>query len=158
MSAESCDAHCRGLEGVFRSSPVNARLSAELRVAEGTATLILDVNAELHHAAGTLHGAHVFKVLDDAAFFAASSMETDFFLATTTFTVHLLRPIASGRLTAEGHVVRTGRTLLWAESRALDEQGRVVAFGSGSFVRTGVTLTSLSGYADTAARGRPVGN
>lgn len=155
MSAESSGTHFRGLEGVFKSSPINARLPAELRVAEGTATLVLDVVVALHHAAGTLHGAHVFKALDDAAFFAASSVEREFFLATTTFTVHLLRPIESGKLIAEGLVVRAGRTLSWAEARALDEDGRVVAFGSGSFARSGVRLASLPGYSAASGQAGP---
>ncbi|MGL5817813.1 MAG: hypothetical protein ACRCYR_09645 [Phycicoccus sp.] len=49
----------------------------------------LDVRRDLTYAAGSLHAPVVIKALDDAAFFAAQSLERESFLATADLTTHL---------------------------------------------------------------------
>ena len=42
------------------------------------------------------------KALDDSAFFAANSIETEVFLLTISFHVHLIKPVSEGRIMAYG--------------------------------------------------------
>lgn len=141
-------AHLAGLERVFRASPINADGRTSLRVRRGEAELELSFEAEDCHAAGAVHGARVFKLLDDAAFFAASSKAEDRFLATVSFTLELVRPAAPGRVVARGTLTHAGRSVLFAEARLVDAEGRVLACGSGVFVRSRVALGDVPGYAD----------
>ena len=87
------------------------------------------------------------KMLDDAAFFAANSLEPETFVLTSSFTTYLTRPITSGHLTAVGSVVHQSRSQFIAEAVARDDQGRVIARGNGIFVRGATPLNQAMGYA-----------
>ncbi|MCA1752144.1 MAG: PaaI family thioesterase, partial [Flavobacteriales bacterium] len=98
------DQHLNRLDTVFSKARINARLypSAKLNTGDGTAEIILDIADSYHHGMGAVHGSVYFKMLDDAAYFAANSAVTDFFLVTTSFNIHMLRAVSSGRITAKG--------------------------------------------------------
>ena len=117
-----------------------------VRLDRGRAEVLLDVAESFHHAAGSVHGAWYFKLLDDAAFFAVSSLVTDVFVVTASFTVELMRPVVAGRLRAVGHVSKPGRTLLFAASELYDDHARLVAKGTGTFARSAVRLADVEGY------------
>jgi acyl-CoA hydrolase len=57
------------------------------------------------HAAGAAHGTSYFKMLDDAAFYAANSLVTDRFLLTTAFNLLFTKPLGEGPVIAEGRWV-----------------------------------------------------
>jgi hypothetical protein len=56
------------------------------------------------------------------------------------------RPVSSGELRAAGTVVHRSRNLILADSVVHDSQGRQVARGSGSFMRSQIPLTPEIGY------------
>jgi uncharacterized protein (TIGR00369 family) len=138
--------HYSRLVRTYLNSPTNAYYQPRLEVSEGRAHLEIDVRQELHHAASAVHGSHYFKALDDAAFFAVNSLVRDVFVLTATFTVNLMRPIAEGVLVAEGQVVHASKRMFWAESVLRDGQGRQLARGSGTFMRSRITLGPEIGY------------
>ena len=140
------DAHHRALEQMYHSAPINQVILHRLTVGEGEATLRWEVDGRFFHAAGSLHGSGYFKMLDDAAFFACSSLEREVFMLTTHFEVELLRRVTGGHLTAEGRVTLQEGSQMEAESELKDEQGRVVARGKGSFVRSRILLTTVEAY------------
>ncbi len=141
------DPHFEKLARMYHGAPINQLYAHRLTVDEGRATITWDVQAEFFHPAGALHGSAYFKLLDDAAFFAANSVVREHFVLTASFHVHFLRPVVGGRVTAEGELVSEGRHLLVAESVVLDEDGREVGMGSGTFARSGVPLSAQLGYA-----------
>ena len=95
--------HWRALEGLYASAPVNSLFSSQLTITgEGTARIAFDVDERCYHAAGAAHGTIYFKMLDDAAFYAANTLVTDKFLLTTSFNLHFSRPVKTGRVIAEG--------------------------------------------------------
>jgi uncharacterized protein (TIGR00369 family) len=98
------------------------------------------------HAAGAAHGTLYFKMLDDAAFYAAATRITDMFMLTTQFNLFLTRPLGPGPLRAEGQWVSGSRRVLIAESRLVTEDGTEVARGQGTFMRSRIPLASLPGY------------
>lgn len=148
MAGPETDAHHRGLERLYLGAPTN-RIYANLviEVEDARATIAIDVVDDLHHAAGAMHGSHYFKLLDDAAFFAANSVVPDVFVLTAQFSIQLLRPVVSGRIRAEGTLTRPGRSLLFAESRLLGPDGRVIGTGQGTFARSELLLAALPDYA-----------
>lgn len=138
--------HYRKLEQMYASAPINEFYQPTLKVSAGTAELVFQVQEKFYHAAGAIHGSVYFKALDDAAYFAANSLVEKTFVLTANFTLYLIRPVDSGRLRAVGRVVSKTRQQLLAESILYDEQGREVARGSGSFMRSSIELTEKIGY------------
>lgn len=143
--------HFRRLERMYASAPINGIYRPTLKVADGATVLTMLVRPDFFHAAGALHGSVYFKMLDDAAFFAAASRVSDVFVLTASFHLHLLRPVAAGTLHATGQVVQDGRQFIVAESELRDDDGRVLARGSGNFARGRTPLTSCAGYASSPA-------
>ena len=144
----SPEAHYRALERMYLAAPINAFYEPSISVAEAEASIRIAVQPKHFHAAGAVHGSVYFKMLDDAAFFAANSLEPETFVLTSSFTTYLTRPIASGHITAIGTVVHRSRSQFIAEAVARDDQDRVIARGNGVFVRGATPLSQAMGYAD----------
>lgn len=146
-TSEGAQFHWRALEGLYASAPVNHLFESRLEIlAEGQSRIIFDVTPSCFHAAGAAHGTIYFKMLDDAAFYAANTLVTDRFLLTTSFNLHFTRPIHGGRVIAEGRWVSGRRRVLVAESRLIDEDGEEVGRGTGTFQRSRIALGGLEGY------------
>ena len=95
--------HYRALESLYASAPINALFPSHLTITgAGTARIDFEIDERMFHAAGAAHGTIYFKMLDDAAFYAANSLVTDRFLLTTGFNLHFTAPIRSGPMVAEG--------------------------------------------------------
>jgi uncharacterized protein (TIGR00369 family) len=139
--------HYRKLERMYLGAPINGFFRPSIAIAQGQAEIAMEVRPEFFHAAGAVHGAAYFKVLDDAAFFAVQSLVADAFVLTASFTTYLERPVTEGLMRAQGRVVMASRSLFIAESQVFDQQGREVARGSGNFVRGKVPLSQDIGYA-----------
>jgi uncharacterized protein (TIGR00369 family) len=141
------DPHFAALERMYLAAPINAFYRPTLDVAEGEAAVEIEVTESLFHSAGGVHGSVYFKMLDDAAFFAAASLEREVFVLTASFTTYLTRPVTSGRLRSVGRVVHRGRTQFIAEAVLHDEKGKEVGRGNGIFVRGPGRLRDALGYA-----------
>src|SRR6185503_3237182 len=131
--------HFRALEAMYVNAPINAFFRPSIHVDEGTARVVMQIRPDMHHAAHAAHGAAYFKMLDDAAFFATQSLVTDVFVLTVSFNVYLLAPVTDGEMIATGKVVHRSKRLIMAES-TIEVVGKVVARGSGSFMRSGTPL------------------
>lgn len=141
------EAHFRRLESLYRSAPVNALFESELTIAgAGESEIRFRVAEASFHAAGAAHGTLYFKMIDDAAFYAANSLVSDRFLLTTAFNLHFTRPMRGGEARAFGRWISGHRRVLIAEARIVDASGEECARGTGTFLRSHIALTSLKGY------------
>ncbi len=141
------DEHLRGLERLYARAPVNQMFNSTLALPQrGRAEIRFEVTPAVFHAAGAAHGTIYFKMLDDAAFYAANSMVEDQFVLTTQFNLFLTSPVKAGPLLAVGQWVSGQRRVLIAESRLLDPDGEEVARGQGTFMRSRIQLKDLPGY------------
>lgn len=148
----SDDRHLRGLERLYARAPINRLFPSTLRLlAAGRSEIRFRIEEVHFHAAGAAHGSLYFKMLDDAAFYAANSMVEDHFVLTTQFNLVLTRPVAAGEHVATGQWVSGARRVLIAESRLLTADGEEVARGTGTFMRSRIPLASLPGYAEAPA-------
>lgn len=139
--------HWRALEALYTSAPVNRLFDSRLEVTgEGTARILFEIEERHFHAAGAAHGTIYFKMLDDAAFYAANTLVSDRFLLTTSFNLHFTRPVKTGRVIAEGRWVSGRRRVLVAEAHLVDEEGEEIGRGTGTFMRSHIPLSSLPGY------------
>jgi uncharacterized protein (TIGR00369 family) len=128
--------HFRGLERLYVAAPINDFYQPQIETSE-----------KYYHAMQAVHGSVYFKMLDDAAFFAANSLEPEVFVLTTSFTTYLTRPVSSGKLRSVGRVVNRNRTQFIAESVVYDSEGNEIGRGNGIFVRSKLPLRKAAGYA-----------
>ena len=140
-------AHLRALESLYRSAPINSLFESTLALPEtGRSRIAFKVDEGSFHAAGAAHGTLYFKMMDDAAFYAANSMVSDRFLLTTAFNLHFTKPMRSGNAVAEGRWVSGRRRVFVAEARIVDSTGEECARGTGTFLRSSIALSGLKGY------------
>jgi uncharacterized protein (TIGR00369 family) len=141
------EAHFRRLEALYRSAPVNDLFESALHIPQaGHSAIEFTVSKSSFHAAGAAHGTLYFKMLDDAAFYAANSLISDRFLLTTAFNLHFTRPMRGGTARAEGRWISGRRRVLIAEARIVDAGGEECARGTGTFLRSHIPLSGLPGY------------
>lgn len=140
-------AHLRGLESLYDSAPINLLFKSRLTLpAAGRSRIDFTVSADAFHAAGAAHGTLYFKMLDDAAFYAANGLVSDRFLLTTAFNLHFTRPMREGPMVAEGKWISGKRRVFVAEARICDPEGEEYARGTGTFLRSHIALSGLDGY------------
>ena len=139
--------HYRALEALYASAPVNALFDSRLEIpGEGRARICFTVDERFHHAAAAAHGTIYFKMLDDAAFYAANTMVSDRFLLTTGFNLHFTKPIRTGEVVAEGRWISGRRRVFIAESQLVDAECDEIGRGTGTFMRSHIPLSGLAVY------------
>jgi len=140
-------AHFRALEQLYAAAPINRLFDSTLEIpAAGIARIRFVIHPDVFHAGGAAHGTSYFKMLDDAAFYAANSLVTDRFLLTTAFNLLLTKPLREGPVVAEGRWVSGHRRVFVAEARLIDADGEEAARGTGTFMRSQIPLATLPGY------------
>jgi uncharacterized protein (TIGR00369 family) len=140
--------HYRALERLYAAAPVNRLFPSKLAIENaGRARIEFAITPQTFHAAGAAHGTIYFKMLDDAAFYAANTLITDRFLLTTSFNLHFTRPVRKGRVVAHGRWISGRRRVLVAEAWLVDEEGEMIGRGTGTFMRSHIPLSGLPGYA-----------
>ncbi len=131
---------------MYAAAPINDFYRPRIAISEGESVIEIEVTEKLHHAGCAVHGSVYFKMMDDAAYFAASSLEKKRFLLTTSFTTYLTRPVSDGKMKSIGKVVNRNRTQFIAEAIVYDSNGNEIGRGSGVFVRSRQLLSETDGY------------
>lgn len=140
-------AHFRALESLYAAAPINQLFESRLEiVGPGVSRIRFEIDRRHFHAAGAAHGTSYFKMLDDAAFYAANSLVTDRFLLTTQFSLNFTRPLGTGPVIAEGRWISGQRRVFVADARLIAADGDEVARGTGTFMRSRIALAGLAGY------------
>lgn len=140
-------AHFRALESLYAAAPINRLFDSTLEIPlAGMARIHFTIDSRYFHAGGAAHGTSYFKMLDDAAFYAANSLVTDRFLLTTAFNLLFTRPLLEGPVIAEGRWISGQRRVFVAEARLIDADGEEAARGTGTFMRSRIALAGLPGY------------
>jgi len=138
--------HHKSLKKMYLSAPVNEIYNPKIQVDNGTAEIEIEVNEKYFHSAGAVHGSVYFKMLDDAAFFAVSSLEKNVFVLTTSFTTYITKPVSKGIMRAQGKVVNQNKTQFIAEAVVFDAEGNELGRGNGIFVKSKIPLGTAIGY------------
>ena len=146
-AASGAEAHLRALEALYASAPINRLFESRIALPRGGRSEIrFTIGGDSFHAAGAAHGTLYFKMLDDAAFYAANGLVSDRFLLTTAFNLHFTKPMKFGEALAEGRWISGRRRVFVAEARIVDSTGEECARGTGTFLRSHIALASLAGY------------
>ncbi len=127
----------------FASVPYARLIGLELGAMKpGEASLHLAIRDELKQNQGVVHGGAVASLIDTAAAFAVvTQLESGERVTTTDLTIHYLRPITSGRLTATARIIRGGRRLFVLSVEVRNAQEVMIA-------------TAVTGYLKLAQDGQ----
>lgn len=139
--------HFAALQNMYAAAPINAMYPPVMTIKSGKATISIDVDSRYHHSAGGVHGSVYFKLLDDAAWFAAASLESEYFVLTTSFTTYMTRPVSSGKIYSVGKVVNQNNSQYIAEAVLYDDQERELGRGNGILVPGKMAWHKAAGYA-----------
>lgn len=137
--------HFKKLENMYVAAPINELYKPLIQIANSEARIEIIVNTQFFHAANALHGSVYFKMLDDAAFFAANSIINDVFVLTGSFEIKLLRPVYEGALVAEGKIEKIEGDKIYAKA-TLFNNDKLVAKGKGIFFKSDKKLEGISSY------------
>jgi len=138
--------HYKKLEQMYLAAPINLFYNPTISIAEGKCEIIIDVKQDYFHAANAVHGSVYFKMLDDAAFFAANSIVEDVFVLTGSFETKFLRPISEGKLIAKGELLKNLGNKLEARAKLYDQNGKLIATGSGWFIKSKINLEGIPSF------------
>jgi uncharacterized protein (TIGR00369 family) len=103
---------------IFHAAPFIQNLGMELEsVEEGVCIATLAIRPDHLQQTGTVHGAVIAALLDHAAGgAAASTLPATAFPLTTNLNVSLMSSARTARLRCVARVLKTGRTVVFAES------------------------------------------
>ena len=138
MSENSLDeARLARAQAAFAAVPFAKLVGLEMgQIRNGEATLHLAVRDELKQNQGVMHGGAVASLIDTASAFAViTQLEPNERVTTTDLTIHYLRPIVSGRLTAMARVIRGGRRLFVLSVEVMDDQQKLVATAVTTYIK-----------------------
>jgi uncharacterized protein (TIGR00369 family) len=112
------------LHATFDAVPYARFIGMELgEVKRGVANVHVEVRHELRQNRGVVHGGVIASLLDTATAFAVvSTLEPGERVTTTDLTIHYLRPVETGRLTATARIVRAGRRLFVLSADVFDSR------------------------------------
>jgi uncharacterized protein (TIGR00369 family) len=121
----------------FERVPFAHLLKIELgEVGRGQATLHLEVRDELRQNNGVVHGGVIASLVDTAAAFAIiTSLEKEQTTTTVDLTIHYLRPLLKGRISANARILRAGRRIMALRVDVLDDNQTLAATALTSFIR-----------------------
>src|SRR6267142_2867206 len=131
------EARVARIHEAFASVPYAKLLGLELgEMKPGEASLHLDVRDELRQNQGVVHGGAVASLIDTASAFAVvTRLEPGERVTTTDLTIHYLRPITSGRLTATARIVRGGRRLFVLSVQVTNDHQVLVATAVTGYIK-----------------------
>jgi acyl-CoA thioesterase len=95
--------------------------------ARGTATVSMSARPELERFGGIMHGGALASLADTASAFAVlTTLEPGVQTVTVDLTLHYLRPVTEGKLTARASVLRAGRRIATVSVEVFNESGALV--------------------------------
>ena len=138
MSQTDLDLHkVERARTAFNSVPYARFLGLELGdIGDGTVSIHLPVRAELLQNQGVVHGGAVASLIDTASAFAVlTQIDVDERVTTTDLTIHYLRPITSGGMTATARVIRGGRRLFVLSVEVTNDRNVLVATAVTTYIK-----------------------
>mgnify|MGYP001297420981 CR=1 FL=1 len=120
--------------GSGMAETMNLRLVA---VDEGSATFEAFPSPKYYNPQMRLHGGYAATLIDSALGCAVQTrLPMGIGYGTIELKVNYVRRIdaESGKLTCTGKVIHAGRTMFTAEAKVTDENGKLCAHGSGTFL------------------------
>lgn len=121
------------IKELYEQSPFFQHIGFEfVELAEGNVTVKLDVHEAVLNTLHMLHGGIYATMIDNIIGITARSV-TKRPLVTVQLNVHYLSPVEQGTIFSRGKIDHLGHRIITGEGEIVDEQGNVLAKGSGTF-------------------------
>lgn len=140
MSEEELDPQrVERAHAAFAAVPYAKFLGLHLgEIHNGQVSIHLDVRDELKQNQGVVHGGAIASLIDTASAFAVlTQIDVNERVTTTDLTIHYLRPITSGRMTASARIVRAGRRLFVLSVEVTNDTNALVATAVTTYIKVG---------------------
>jgi uncharacterized protein (TIGR00369 family) len=136
---------------IFSKVPFVQHLGLTLvEVERGRAVVGATARPEYLQNHGVLHGGFTASVIDTATAFAIiGHLAPGETTTTVDLTIHYLRPITAGQLSATAKVIRAGRRIISAVAEVTDASGQLCAMASTTYIR--INGESPAGAADSGS-------
>ena len=135
------EAMCAIRDGILPEPPMARLIDFRLRVAEpGRIVMELEPHESLENTIGLLHGATAAALLDTAMGCAISTMlPAGQGAVTLDLKLTYLRPLSvrSGKISAEGKIIKLGRQTSYAEGFVRDGAGNLAVHATATFSMIG---------------------
>lgn len=116
-------------EAITFSKHIGAKVE---EVEPGLSVVYIDVEDVHLNGSGSLHGGVYASLIDNAMGLAVLSL-VGVRTATIEMNVHFLGAVGGGRVTCRSEVVHRTRRTATAEAKVEDDEGNLVAMGTGAF-------------------------
>ncbi len=131
---------------MMQKAPYVQGFDCEISVTEGEAKVSFTATPDHYHGAGGVHGAVYFFALDNSAMLAANSLETEYCMVTSNFTVQFVSPASAGTLCAHARSSPFVGRKCFVQATLYDETDKAIAWGSGQFHRSSIRLSADINY------------
>ena len=114
----------------------------------GEVSIYLEVRDELKQNQGVVHGGAIASLIDTASAFAVlTQIDLDERVTTTDLTIHYLRPVTNGRMTATARTIRGGRRLFVLSVEVVNEANALLATAVTTYIKLDQNRTKSSAIA-----------
>ena len=122
------------LKGLEKTEPVASFLNMQLiELSQGYARVTMAMKPEYINFNGMVFGGIISSVADQAFAYATNSVITP--NVASQFNIHFIAAAASGdRLTAECHVLKSGKRVCISEIKVTNQDGKIVAMCTGTTI------------------------
>ncbi len=117
----------------FTEAPSNKYTAEDISITFGEARIKYNPAFDDYDATGYVDRAVYGKLMLDAASLAAGTLIEDHFVVNESFNIYAMKPFLEGKLNAVARLIHAQHNRYTVEVRLLDEKGRAVASGNGSF-------------------------
>jgi acyl-CoA thioesterase len=121
----------------FAAVPYARFLGLQLgEISAGEVSIHLDVRDELRQNQGVVHGGAIASLIDTASAFAVlTQIDLQERVTTTDLTIHYLRPVTTGRMTAVARIIRGGRRLFVLSVEVHNDQQALIATAVTTYIK-----------------------
>tara|TARA_B100001093_G_C26808573_1_gene1006583 strand:+ start:279 stop:704 length:426 start_codon:yes stop_codon:yes gene_type:complete len=139
------NSHYSKLENIYLNANLNKEIysNTEIIISENYSEIKMPIKDDYYHALNAIHGSVYFKILDDAAFFAAQSVVEDYMLLTANFNITFKMPVSNGYIKSIGSLSSVSEKEFEAESKMYNQNNELVAFGKGIFKKSKKPISSI---------------
>lgn len=104
---------------------------------DGKILVEMKVTEELKQFYGNVHGGAIAGLLDTSIAVAVNQLlDSEEGASTVEMKLNYLRPVKSGTLLAESKIIHKGKKTVVGQCEIKDDEGNMVAFGTGTFMVT----------------------
>jgi acyl-CoA thioesterase len=102
---------------------------------DGNIRVVMDITEDLKQFYGNIHGGVISSMMDSTIAVAINQqLDPGEGASTVEIKVNYLRPVSKGQLWGEGKVIQKGKKIMVGQGEIKDDEGRMVAFGTATFM------------------------